>query len=126
MLAYLIPINPNPLNRSKNILTTPNLQMEIRKQTPVDGNEFASLRSREISSFLCSRKKKRRHTFSNTNSINAKPKPLDPNPKAWKSYVLSLRWTPDPVIVTTRDSRDYFMGSSNFPMIPLLQGGGSS
>ena len=40
------------------------------------------------------------------------------------SHILT-RWTPHPVIVTIRENRGY-IGVLLYPIIPLLQGGGSS
>ena len=42
-----------------------------------------------------------------------------------RALIISFRRTPHPVIVTIKDNRDY-IGSSYIPVIPLLQGWGSS
>ena len=47
-----------------------------------------------------------------------------PSTRGWLSS--EFRWTPHPVIVTIRDNRDHITRSSYIPIIPLLQGGGSS
>ena len=46
--------------------------------------------------------------------------------EAWLLVRDGLGGPPNPVIVTIRDSKRIILGSSHFPSIPLLQGGGSA